>query len=80
MILNQFTLKSIITLSKEKRGDSVKVITCDYLEVEIPIIEFYCNAYWCWDEDDFVYYQEGSKAHYLTLDYVMRSVKHNDRI
>lgn len=32
----------------------------------------YCNTYWFWNEDDFVYYQEDSRVHYLTLDYVMR--------
>lgn len=56
----------------------MRVITCDYLEVEIPIIVFYCDTYWYWNEDDFVYYQEDSREHYLTLDYVMREVKHND--
>ena len=53
----------------------MRVITCDYLDVEILVI-----VYWYWNEDDFVYYQEDSKEHYLTLDYVMRSVKHNDRL
>ena len=58
----------------------MRVITCDYLEVEIPVIVFYCDVYWYWNEDDFVYYQEDSKEQYLTLDYVMRSVKNNDRL
>ena len=58
----------------------MRVITCDYLEVEIPIIVFYCDTYWYWNEDDFVYYQEDSREHYLILDYVMREVKHNDRL
>ena len=66
----------IYNIIKRKRGDSVRVITCDYLEDEIPIIVYYCDAYWYWNEDDFVYYQE----QYLTLDYVRRSVKHNDRL
>lgn len=30
----------------------MRVITCDYLEVEIPIIVFYCDTYWYWNEDD----------------------------
>lgn len=58
----------------------MREIACDYLEVEIPVIVIYCDAYWYWNEDDFVYYQEDSKVNYLTLDYVMRSVKHNDRL
>lgn len=53
----------------------MRAITCDYLEVEIPVIVFYCDAYWYWNEDDFVYYQEGSKVNYLTLDYVMKECK-----
>ena len=43
----------------------MRVITCDYLEVEIPIIEYYCDTYWYWNEDEFVYYQEESKGHWI---------------
>jgi hypothetical protein len=52
----------------------VRVITCDYLEVEIPIIVFIHNHYWYWNEDNFVYYDETCE-HYLTLDYVIRKVE-----
>ena len=52
----------------KERGDIVRVITCEYLEDEIPVIVFYCDAYWYWNEDEFVYYQEDSKDRYLTLD------------
>lgn len=30
----------------------MRVITNDYLEVEILVIVFYCEAYWYWNEDD----------------------------
>ena len=58
----------------------MRVVTCDYLEVEIPVIVFYCDAYWYWNEDDLFIIKKDSKTHYLTLDYVMRSVKYNDRL
>lgn len=40
----------------------MRVITCEYLEVEIAIIVFYCDTYWYCNEDDFVYYQEDSRG------------------
>lgn len=31
----------------------MRVVISDYIEVEIPIVVFYFDRYWYWNEDDF---------------------------